>query len=140
LFSTVPQAAPCIRQLLDEVRTSWRCPESETTDSSFLPSFLQLFNLPVELREGYLFHSMRILTRKAIVLIKYVDAKCTNEGVGGLEDSGVKKLKQDLDIITDSDLDVLLGIAEKLSTGIYFAVRGDPSSIEDRLRTVFDIF
>lgn len=47
LFSSTPQAAPCVRQILEE-----------------------LFDLPVALREGFLFHSMRMLTRKAILLIK----------------------------------------------------------------------
>eukprot|EP01102_Stenamoeba_stenopodia_P017809 TRINITY_DN6435_c0_g1_i1.p1 TRINITY_DN6435_c0_g1~~TRINITY_DN6435_c0_g1_i1.p1 ORF type:complete len:487 (-),score=63.12 TRINITY_DN6435_c0_g1_i1:68-1528(-) len=117
LLSAVPEAAPCIRMILNE-----------------------LFSIPLFLREGYLYHSMRILTRKAVALIKYVEVKCEQDETAGMDEAGIRLMKADMDITSDSDLNVLLGIAEKLSTGIYYAVRGDPSSIEDRLRNMFEIF
>jgi hypothetical protein len=43
-----------------------------------------------------------------------------------LEASVVKKLRADLDLNSDADFDVLLGVAEKLSPGIYVALAGIP--------------
>ncbi len=52
LFKPLKAVAPCIAKMLQD-----------------------LFMLPLSLREGFLLNSMRILTRKAIVLVKYVDAE-----------------------------------------------------------------
>jgi hypothetical protein len=57
-----------------------------------------------------------------------------------LEASVVKKIRIDLDITTEADFSVLLGIAEKLEPGIYVALAGDPASIEEKFVELFESF
>jgi len=40
----------------------------------------------------------------------------------------------------EADFSVLLGIAEKLSPGIYVALAGDPASIEAKFVELFESF
>jgi len=119
LFRQVKSIAPCIEKLVIEV-----------------------YRLPHSLREGYIAQSMRLLIRKAVILIKYVEAEVDvqRSNLGTLEASVVRKIRQDLDLTSDSDFAVLLGIAEKLSPGIYVALAGDPASIQQKFVELFDSF
>jgi hypothetical protein len=95
---------------------------------------------------------MRLFLRKAVVLIKYVEAELYQNNYNkkkknsqknffireksptlNLEIAIVKKIKLDLDIVSEQDFAVLLGIAEKTSPGIYVALAGDPASIEEKV-------
>jgi len=117
LFRVVKSAAPCIEKMLQEV-----------------------FSLPNALREAYIAHSIRLLIRKAVLLIKYVEAELERAQCANLEASIVKKIRIDLDISSEADFSVLLGIAEKLSPGIYVALAGDPASIEEKFVELFESF
>jgi len=101
---------------------------------------LDVFSLPTSLREEYIAESMRLLTRKAALLIKYVEAELEKGQCANLEASIVKKIRFDLDIASEADFSVLLGIAEKLEPGIYIALAGDPASIEEKFVELFESF
>jgi hypothetical protein len=75
--------------------------------------------------------------RKAVLLIKYVEAElyaCETMRIdfsfreatqsSNLEERAVKKIRMDLDLSNEADFSVLLGIAEKMSPGIYVALAG----------------
>jgi hypothetical protein len=55
-----------------------------------------------------------------------------------LEERIVKKIKTDLELFSESDFTVLLGIAEKLSPGIYVALAGDPATIAEKVIEIFE--
>jgi len=120
LFRLVKQSAPCISRILNDV-----------------------FRLPMHLREGFIAHSMKLLSRKAVVLIKYVEALLSQpeEGVRSevLDPGIIKKIRQDLDL-SDQCFTVLLGIAEKMSPGIYITLVGDPGKIEEKFIELFESF
>jgi hypothetical protein len=52
----------------------------------------------------------------------------------------VRKIRTDLEITNDGDYFVVLGLAEKLAPGSYVALRGDPSSIEEKFIELFENF
>jgi len=118
LFRPVKAGAPCVDFLIVET-----------------------FRLPHCLREAYINQSMKLLLRKASVLIKYVEAELEHVSpLTNLEASVVKKIRADLDLNNDADFTVLLGIAEKVSPGIYVALAGDPASIEAKFVELFESF
>lgn len=47
---------------------------------------------------------------------------------------------QDLNLTEQALFLMILGVAEKLSPGIYFRVLGDPLSMEDKFREMIDSF
>jgi len=98
----------------------------------------EMFKLPQYLREGFLTYNMHLLTRKALVLVKYVEAERAQSRV--IDQSTQKKLREDLDIPTDTDWFVLLSISEKLCTGTYFALVGSPASLERQFIELFESF
>jgi len=57
-----------------------------------------------------------------------------------LEASIVKKIRLDLEMSSEADFSIVLGIAEKLSPGIYVALAGDPASIELKFVELFESF
>ena len=100
---------------------------------------IELFRLPHFLREGYLYHFLRLLDRRAVVMIKYADTKL-DHSADILESSALKKMRQDLELTSDADFFLLLGVAERLSPGIYFALAGDPATIEEKFIELFESF
>lgn len=111
------------------------------------------FDLPMYLRQGYIAQCMRLLVKKAAVMIHYVEAyKKAGEGEPSLDWSIVKRMTKDLDITNESDLSVVLGIAAKMQPGIYVAVSGmvkiflysfltgDPASLELKFMELFESF
>jgi len=100
----------------------------------------EAFQLPAHLREAFLRHSMNLLIRKTALLIKYVQTELSKSSAENLEAAIVKKIRTDLDLLLDTDFNVLLGIAEKLNPGIYTALAGDPASIELKFIELFESF
>eukprot|EP01113_Clastostelium_recurvatum_P002350 TRINITY_DN1097_c0_g1_i4.p1 TRINITY_DN1097_c0_g1~~TRINITY_DN1097_c0_g1_i4.p1 ORF type:complete len:649 (-),score=122.12 TRINITY_DN1097_c0_g1_i4:12-1958(-) len=98
-----------------------------------------VFKLPQSLREGYIIYSQRLLQRKAVALIKYVDAERAASG-GQLKEDCLKRVRADLGLTGDQDFWLLLGIAEKLWPGIYVTLAGDPAYIEERFIELFESF
>jgi len=115
LFRVVKDSAQCIQHII-----------------------VEMYKLPHALRETYLVQSLRVLTRKAVVLIKYVQAELYKAKI--IPTSTIKKLRTDLQLTLDGDYAVLLGLAEKLSPGIYADLAGDPASIEERFIELFESF
>jgi len=99
---------------------------------------VEVFRLPHGLREGYITQAMRLLTRKAVVLIKYVEAELAHSNTLG--EGVVKRIRVDLALTSEADFSVLLGIAEKLKPGIYVALAGDPTTIEEKFIELFESF
>jgi len=57
-----------------------------------------------------------------------------------MEQSVVKRIRTDLDLLHEGDFSLLLAVAEKMSPGIYVALSGDPSQIEEKLIELFESF
>ncbi len=55
-----------------------------------------------------------------------------------MEEKIVRKIRMDLDLNTEPDFTVLLGVAEKLSPGIYVALAGDPATIAEKVIEIFE--
>jgi len=96
---------------------------------------VEVLRLPHSLREGYIAQMMRLLIRKAVVLIKYVEAELAHTNTLG--DGVVKKIRTDLSLTNEADFAVLLGLAEKLKPGVYVTLAGDPTTIEEVLDVLF---
>jgi len=122
------------------------------------------------LRQGYIAQMMSLLLRKAMVLLKYVESVPVElerpEGAAeqkNREDSNPespqrsprpvevredtqlppqtkKRIRTDLGLPDESCFNLLLGIAEKLKPGIYFAVNGNSAWIEEKLIELFERF
>lgn len=65
---------------------------------------------------------MKILLRKAILLIKFVEKESLKETNGCVNS---KVLKESLDFASDVELSIVLAFAEKLKPGVYTIVEGD---------------
>jgi len=76
-------------------------------------------------REGFIDNFLRLLDRKALALIKYVEAK-SSFGTVPLDHTGKRQLRQDLQLATEADYSIVLTRAEKLHPGIYTFLNGDP--------------
>lgn len=116
VFRTVTEAAPSVLRILE-----------------------QALSLPLHLRAAFITTSMRLLMRKAVVLVKFVEAT-TRDGTPSVPDNVVKRLRSDLGARDANDFSVLLGMAERLRPGSYQALGGDPSRIEEQLRELFESF
>jgi len=99
---------------------------------------VDVFRLQPELREGYIAQAMRLLMRKAVVLIKYVDAELAD--CATLGEGVVKRIRTDLSLLAESDFTLLLAIAEKLKPGSYVTLAGDPTTIEEKFIELFESF
>jgi len=117
-------------------------------------------------KQGYISQMMSLLLRRAMVLLKYVEAMPMN-----MESSEVapeprnrdeapesppitprepkeealsretkKRIRNDLGLREDTCFNLLLGIAEKLKPGIYYTVVGNQAWIEEKLIELFERF
>jgi len=123
-----------------DTRGSWASQVSIFTpvkeSSPFVENMLnEVFRLPCDLREGIVLQSRRLLVRKAVLLIKYVDARKEHQTT--LHNSEIKKLRADLHVAHESDFGIVLAIAERYSPGIYSSLAGDPATIEARFFELF---
>lgn len=57
-----------------------------------------------------------------------------------LELETIQRIRQDLKLSADADFLVILGVAEKLSPGIYTTLAGDPLLMEERFIELFESF
>lgn len=112
IFSPVKESSPFVENMLNEV-----------------------FRLPSDLREGIVLQSRRLLVRKAVLLIKYVEARKADHAT--LHNSEIKKLRADLHVAHESDFGIVLAMAETYSPGIYSSLAGDPATIEARFFELF---
>ncbi|PRP80754.1 hypothetical protein PROFUN_11494 [Planoprotostelium fungivorum] len=118
LFRVVKTGAPLVDKLLGE-----------------------LYGCPTYLRTPFLVQSVKLLVRKAIQLIRYVQAEIERSHVRQLEANTVKKIRVHMDLGQESDFYLLLGIAEKLFPGIYVMLAGDPAFfIELQFIELFESF
>lgn len=76
-------------------------------------------------REGFIDNFLRLLDRKALSLIKYVEAK-SSFGTVPMDHAARRQLRQDLQLATEEDYSIVLTRAEKLHSGIYTFLKGDP--------------
>lgn len=84
----------------------------------------ELDKLPAEcgVREAYILQFMRVVQKKAVCLIKYLEGE-TNYGAQAFK-GGTRKLRHDLLITTDGDLRIIMAAAEKLKPGIVWFIMG----------------
>eukprot|EP01094_Clydonella_sp_ATCC50884_P019516 TRINITY_DN3832_c0_g1_i1.p1 TRINITY_DN3832_c0_g1~~TRINITY_DN3832_c0_g1_i1.p1 ORF type:complete len:535 (-),score=109.93 TRINITY_DN3832_c0_g1_i1:767-2185(-) len=98
----------------------------------------EMAKLPPSLRQMYLENFTRVLTRRAVVLIKYVGARLDQSEL--LQTSTIKRMRGDLELASDLDFELLLAIAERYSPGTYVKVAGDPAIIEEVFLELFESF
>lgn len=112
------------------------------TNATLVETMLQqTFNLPAYLRQGHITQCVRLLMKKAAVMIHYVEAYKKNEETDTTLDWGmVKKMTKDMEINSESDLSAVLGVAAKMHPGIYITVSGDPASLELKFIELFESF
>eukprot|EP00004_Rigifila_ramosa_P006273 TRINITY_DN1696_c0_g1_i2.p1 TRINITY_DN1696_c0_g1~~TRINITY_DN1696_c0_g1_i2.p1 ORF type:complete len:408 (+),score=107.64 TRINITY_DN1696_c0_g1_i2:180-1403(+) len=119
LFQSVTDPAPCVVRLCSELAV-----------------------LPAQMREAYIAQTTRLWMRMAVAIIAFVDAESVlgAENVPTVLPTTLKRMKSELGILSDQDLAVYLGIAEKLQPGIYTALHGDPITIEEKFLELFESF
>ncbi|KAJ7329004.1 hypothetical protein OS493_023296 [Desmophyllum pertusum] len=88
-------------------------------------------------REGFIDNFLRLLDRKALALIKYLEAK-SSFGTVPLDHVAKRQLRQDLQLGTEADYCIVLTRAEKLHPGIYTFLKGDPRQNVARVQALFE--
>eukprot|EP01132_Coremiostelium_polycephalum_P003248 gene3248-4068_t len=89
----------------------------DSSSSTYIKNIVnEVFQLPIELREIYLAQSMRLLLRKASLVVNY------SQSVDFLGINYESKIKTVFNIPTDSDVHLLFGVAEKLQLYLFLAV------------------
>jgi len=94
--------------------------------------------LPTSLQHGYLISKLRCLTRSAVIIIQYIEARLKTEK--SLKMDVVNKIMSMLDISSENDFLLLLGIAEQLRPGIYYDVVGEPDAIAAKFYSLLETF
>ncbi|XP_070562732.1 guanine nucleotide exchange factor C9orf72-like isoform X2 [Ptychodera flava] len=84
-------------------------------------------------REAHIEQFQRILERKALAMIKYVEEE-TNKGSEDFKSSMMKRMRQDLNLLVEGDWKIILAVAEKLKPGIYSFVFGDYRQSDEQRR------
>ncbi|XP_072031995.1 guanine nucleotide exchange factor C9orf72-like [Amphiura filiformis] len=102
--------------------------ETETLVQNFQRE-INLLHPRSGVREAYIEQFQRLLDRKAVGLIKYVE----EETMRGSKTSRItiKKLKHDLDLNPEGNFRIILARAEKLKPGIFTIVCGNPAQMKD---------
>ncbi|XP_064606333.1 guanine nucleotide exchange factor C9orf72-like isoform X2 [Liolophura sinensis] len=90
---------------------------------SRLTKEINLLHPACGVREAYIAQFMLFLHRKALALIKYVEAE-TNQGANSTK-VHVKKLRADLNLTAEGDYRIVMAVAEKLKPGLYCYILGD---------------
>ncbi|XP_035699743.1 guanine nucleotide exchange C9orf72-like [Branchiostoma floridae] len=91
------------------------------TDESFVQTFLaEVFQLHPScgVREAYIENFCRMLERKALALIKYLETE-TERGQQPLKISSLKRIRNDLSLKLEGDFCTVLAVAEKMKAGVY---------------------
>lgn len=100
---------------------------------------IQILPYVCGVREGFIDNFLRLLDRKALALIKYVETQ-SSLGTVPLNDTAKRQLRQDLQLVTEADYSIVLTRAEKLHPGIYTFLKGDPRQNADRVQALFESF
>ncbi|XP_041476202.1 guanine nucleotide exchange C9orf72-like [Lytechinus variegatus] len=100
--------------------------EPETLITSFLKEIFLLYP-QCGIREAYIDQFQRILDRRAIALIKYVECE-TDRGTHPSKVT-LRKLKHDLDLNPEGNFRIVLSRAEKLRPGMSALICGHPGAI-----------
>ncbi|XP_022100204.1 guanine nucleotide exchange C9orf72-like [Acanthaster planci] len=103
-------------------------PEAETIVQKFWKEINRLQD-NCRIRETYIEEFLRLLDRKAVSLIKYVEEE-TNRGTKPSR-LVLKRLKSDLHLIPEGDFRIVIAMAEKLQPGVYTLVCGNPALPRD---------
>ncbi|XP_002731358.1 guanine nucleotide exchange factor C9orf72-like [Saccoglossus kowalevskii] len=74
-------------------------------------------------REAHIEQFIRLLDRKALALIKYMETE-TNRGKCGVKSSMIKRARHDLSLADNTDWRIILARAEKLKPGMYSFICG----------------
>eukprot|EP00050_Salpingoeca_kvevrii_P008873 m.305615 g.305615 ORF g.305615 m.305615 type:complete len:506 (+) comp18040_c0_seq1:3-1520(+) len=118
LLHDVPNQSGIVRQLLERL---------------FRPS-------PAEIRNALLRQFLRLLHRKALVMIQFVDELGATKQ-NPLRSDQRKQLRKGLGTaFTFSDFSIILAAAEKLRTGMFMRVYGDPADRQQRLVEMLSTF
>ncbi|XP_077981345.1 guanine nucleotide exchange factor C9orf72 homolog isoform X2 [Glandiceps talaboti] len=75
-------------------------------------------------REAHIEQFLRILDRKALTMIKYIEEE-TNQGTETVKPSMLKRMRHDLNLTKEGDWKIVLATAEKHKPGIYSFICGD---------------
>lgn len=102
--------------------------------SVFVSTILkQAFELPIALRAGFIHQKYRVLKKRALTLISYVEHETKQNDI--LEAQRIIEIKHDLGCEnSEPDFTILLSIAEKLKPGMYQRVAGN------LFRRIYDLF
>ncbi|GAM17623.1 hypothetical protein SAMD00019534_007980 [Acytostelium subglobosum LB1] len=117
------------KQLPPEKETKILC--TFTQPSVYVRQMLnEVFSLPLNYREIYLVHYMRLLLRKASFVVSFTQSINSNLGI-----NYAKKVKSELNLPSESDVYLLFGIAEKLQLNLFM------SAIKlEQIEKVFQVF
>jgi len=116
-------------------------PKPDTLNAPIVSRIIaDVYKLPPALREAYISQGFRMLIRKAIVMIKYVDSKLNKRPAPEELGEEVRAKVQETLALTKGDFAVLLGIAEKLKPNFYIDLVGDPNIIQEQFIELFDTF
>ncbi|XP_067677846.1 guanine nucleotide exchange factor C9orf72-like [Haliotis asinina] len=87
-------------------------------------------------REAHIAQFIRLLQRKALSLIRYVETE-TNRG--SVHPRGLKKLKTDFNLALEGDFRIVIATAEKLKPGFYHLLLGERKYDVEHLPNMTDI-
>ena len=91
------------------------------------------FELPLSLRSGFVSQQYRMLKKRAVALISFVEYETKHNDI--LEAQRLMEIKQDIGCEnSEADFTILLAIAEKLKPGMYQCVAGN------LFRRIYDLF
>lgn len=115
MFKSLKESSPMVRVLVSEIL-------------KLRPAYLQ---------EAYANHFQRLLTRKAITLIKYLESENLHPSFD--RESLQRNIKLDLNL-ADNDFLIIVAVAERLKPGIFVDLFGDPHVLEEKITSVFKNF
>ncbi|EDO36091.1 predicted protein [Nematostella vectensis] len=90
-----------------------------------------------DVRAGFVETFRRLLVRKTLALIKYVEAR-SKRGRIALEYAAKRQLRHDLQLNTEADFGIVLACAEKHKPGLYTFLMGDPRHAVARVQTILE--
>eukprot|EP00727_Mastigamoeba_balamuthi_P009903 m51a1_g5535 hypothetical protein (530) ;mRNA; f:459115-461251 len=94
--------------------------------------------LPEPLRMSYIGHSCKRMAAKAVTLLKLLTLFIKQQST--LSEGTWKWLKENLGLAEDTDLNVLMAYADKLSPGLCQSISTDRLSLEEKFIELFDGF
>lgn len=111
--------------------------DPETLVKNFLDD-MSLLPTTEGIRETYVYQFVQFLQKKALALIKHIEAE-SKQGKFPIR-SNLKKLKHDLSLTVPGDFHIILATAEKLKPGIYGFLLNDPKQEAEYRQTVMNVY